>query len=211
MKRLRVLVACEFSGIVRDAFIAKGHDAISCDLLPTERPGPHIQGDVLEILDDGWNVRDDNFLQCSDTHIYKVFAMLRQQKELPVFSGGLEAKLLKSWHVEELRQAKTQRMYFAYDQKKEYEYLEQASKILFNGGFKPHDRKCCCYCLCGYRGDTLEKAEKRFWQIIDLGMTPFAMLYRDIDGFTEKAWNVFQRLWASPIIIYSRFPQGKRA
>ena len=46
----RVLIACEYSGIVRDAFIAAGHDAISCDLLPTERPGPHIQGDVRELL-----------------------------------------------------------------------------------------------------------------------------------------------------------------
>jgi len=53
---VRVLIACEFSGIVRDAFIAKGHDAWSCDLLPTERPGPHIQGDVLEILNDGWDM-----------------------------------------------------------------------------------------------------------------------------------------------------------
>ena len=44
---VKVLVACEFSGIVRDAFIAKGHDAMSCDLLPTERPGPHTQGDIL--------------------------------------------------------------------------------------------------------------------------------------------------------------------
>ena len=50
MKKLRVLVACEFSGIVRDAFIKRGHDAISCDLLPTERPGPHIQGDILQHL-----------------------------------------------------------------------------------------------------------------------------------------------------------------
>jgi hypothetical protein len=53
---MRVLVACEFSGIVRDAFIAKGHDAMSCDLLPTEKPGPHYQGDVLEILNDGWDM-----------------------------------------------------------------------------------------------------------------------------------------------------------
>lgn len=53
---MKILVACEFSGIVRDAFIAKGHDAISCDLLPTELPGPHVQGDVLEILDDGWDM-----------------------------------------------------------------------------------------------------------------------------------------------------------
>ena len=48
---MKVLVACEFSGIVRDAFIAKGHDAISCDLLPTESPGPHHQGDVRDLLD----------------------------------------------------------------------------------------------------------------------------------------------------------------
>lgn len=55
-KTLKVLVACEFSGTVRDAFIAQGHDAMSCDLLPTERPGPHYQGDVMDILHDGWDM-----------------------------------------------------------------------------------------------------------------------------------------------------------
>lgn len=53
---MRVLVACEFSGIVRDAFAAKGHDAWSCDLLPSERPGQHIQGDVHEIDWHGWDL-----------------------------------------------------------------------------------------------------------------------------------------------------------
>ncbi len=53
---MRVLVACEFSGIVRDAFIAKGHDAVSCDLLPTESPGPHVQGDVKYLLKHGWDL-----------------------------------------------------------------------------------------------------------------------------------------------------------
>ena len=53
---MRVLVACEFSGIVRDAFAARGHDAWSCDLLPTERPGNHIVGDVLDALDHGWDL-----------------------------------------------------------------------------------------------------------------------------------------------------------
>jgi hypothetical protein len=47
---MKVLVACEFSGIVRDAFIERGHDAVSCDLLPTERPGPHYQGDVRDLF-----------------------------------------------------------------------------------------------------------------------------------------------------------------
>jgi hypothetical protein len=53
---MRVLVACEYSGVVRDAFLARGVDAMSCDLLPTERPGPHHQGDVLPLLVDGWDL-----------------------------------------------------------------------------------------------------------------------------------------------------------
>lgn len=53
---MRVLIACEFSGIVRDAFIAQGHDAVSCDLLPSERPGPHLQCDVREVLGDDWDM-----------------------------------------------------------------------------------------------------------------------------------------------------------
>jgi len=53
---MKILVACEYSGIVRDAFTAKGHDAWSCDILPTESPGNHFQGDVLEHLDKGWDI-----------------------------------------------------------------------------------------------------------------------------------------------------------
>lgn len=53
---MKVLVACEYSGTVRDAFIANGHDAMSCDLLPTDSPGPHYQGDVRDILNDGWEL-----------------------------------------------------------------------------------------------------------------------------------------------------------
>ncbi len=53
---MRILIACEFSGIVRDAFIARGHDAVSCDLLPTEAPGPHIEGDVLDVIWQGWDM-----------------------------------------------------------------------------------------------------------------------------------------------------------
>lgn len=52
---MKVLIACEFSGTVRDAFLERGHDAISADLLPTESEGPHYQGNVLEILDN-WNI-----------------------------------------------------------------------------------------------------------------------------------------------------------
>ncbi len=53
---MKILVACEYSGTVRDAFIRKGHDAISCDLLPTDRPGPHYQGNVMDIINDGFDL-----------------------------------------------------------------------------------------------------------------------------------------------------------
>jgi len=53
---MRILVACEFSGTVRDAFAALGHDAWSCDILPTEKPGNHYQGDVREFLGLGWDL-----------------------------------------------------------------------------------------------------------------------------------------------------------
>ena len=53
---MKVLVACEYSGAVRDAFLARGHDALSCDLLPTEVRGPHYQGDVRDVIGNGWDL-----------------------------------------------------------------------------------------------------------------------------------------------------------
>lgn len=53
---MRVLVACEYSGRVRDAFRSRGHDAMSCDLLPTDVDGPHHRGDIMDVLHDGWDL-----------------------------------------------------------------------------------------------------------------------------------------------------------
>jgi hypothetical protein len=53
---MKILIACEYSGAVRDAFIARGHEAMSCDLLPTDSPGPHYQGDIRDVLDQGWDL-----------------------------------------------------------------------------------------------------------------------------------------------------------
>lgn len=53
---MKVLVACEYSGVVRDAFIGGGHEAMSCDIIPTDVPGPHYQGSVLDIINDGWDL-----------------------------------------------------------------------------------------------------------------------------------------------------------
>ena len=53
---MRVLIACEYSGAVRDAFIEHGHDAMSCDLMPTDAPGPHYQGDMFDVIDYPWDL-----------------------------------------------------------------------------------------------------------------------------------------------------------
>lgn len=55
-KTIKVLIACEFSGVVRDAFLSRGHEAMSCDILPTEKPGPHYQGDVRDLLHYPWDL-----------------------------------------------------------------------------------------------------------------------------------------------------------
>lgn len=53
---MKILIACEYSGKVRDSFRQRGHEAVSCDLLPTDVPGPHYQGDVFDIINDGWDM-----------------------------------------------------------------------------------------------------------------------------------------------------------
>lgn len=54
--RMKVLIGCEYSGVVRDSFLSLGHDAMSCDLLPSEYPGPHYQGDIFDLLGDKWDL-----------------------------------------------------------------------------------------------------------------------------------------------------------
>lgn len=96
------------------------------------------EGKLRELpICDGWNVLDNNLLQCSEEHIRKVFDMLKQQNERPVFTGGLEAKQLKPWHCDLLRESKTKRMYFAYDTPDDYEPLVCAGKMLRDAGIKP--------------------------------------------------------------------------
>ena len=97
---MKVLVACEFSGIVRDAFKARGHDAWSCDLLPTEREGQHIQGDVLEILDDGWELMIAHppctYLSYAATHVWnKPGRAEKREQAMAFFMSFIDAPIHK--------------------------------------------------------------------------------------------------------------------
>ena len=110
-------------------------------------------------ISEGSIILDDNLLACSETHIRAVFAMLKNQPERPIFTGGLEAKLLRPWHVEILRDVKTKRFYCAYDTPDDYEPLVAAGKLPTAGGVTRESRKPKCYVLVGYPRDRLHKAE----------------------------------------------------
>jgi len=163
------------------------------------------EGKVHEIpITEGWNVLDDNLLACSETHIRNVFAMLERQKKLGYrihFTGGFEAKLLKSWHVDLLHAIRPKQMFFAYDTPDDYEPLEIASRMLKDSGFTRNHMRC--YVLVGFPRDTMESAESRLNRTVDLGFAPMAMLYMDDSGKRNEDWKAFQRQWARPAIIFS--------
>jgi site-specific DNA-cytosine methylase len=97
---MRVLVACEFSGVVREAFAKHGHDAWSCDLLPTEIPGKHIQGDVLPVLNQDWDLMIahppcTHLAVSGAAHFAKKIADGRQQQGIDFFMEFANAKYLK--------------------------------------------------------------------------------------------------------------------
>lgn len=152
-------------------------------------------------IHDGWNVLDDNLLACSDDHVEKVFKMLDRQDHRAVFTGGLEAKILKPWHAKRLKEIKAQRMYFAYDTPDDYEPLVEAGKILRAEGHRPESHSMGCYCLIGHPKDTFAEAEKRLTDIARNGFVPYAMLYRGDDGSMDKEWRKFQREWCRPAIV----------
>lgn len=160
------------------------------------------EGQIREIpINEGYNVLDSNLLQCSDMHVNSVFDMLSRQKEKPIFTGGLEARILKPWHCRRLREIRTKRAYFAYDTPDDLEPLIEAGKMLLDAGFTRESHSLCCYCLIGYKGDTFEKSGMRLHQAIDAGFVPYAMLYRDAQGRIDKAWRQFQREWVRPEIV----------
>lgn len=167
---------------------------------------PQREGPLQEIeIKDGWNVLDNNLIACSDEHFSAVIEMLRRQPERPLFTGGIEARRLKSWQAELMKEISTKRLYCAYDTPGEYEPLVEAGKILRDAGFTVASHAMCCYILIGYRGDTFEKADKRLWDTVRAGFVPYAMLYRDDDWVADDIeWRRFQRTWLRPEIIGTR-------
>ena len=163
------------------------------------------EGQIRELpITEGYNVLDDNLLACSDDHIKAVFKMLSKQNNRIEFTGGLEAALLKEWHVVELQKIRLKQMFFAYDESDDLEPLIEAGKLLLRYGFTIESHVLRCYVLVGYPGDTFEKAEARLYQTIDAGFFPMAMLFKNSKGIVGDYWRKFQKEWARPHMVATK-------
>ena len=156
------------------------------------------EGDIRELpITEGWDILDSNLLACSDHHVWKVFNMLSRQPKKARFTGGLDTKILKQWHVDGLRKLKPYCVYVAYDTPDDLEPLVEAGRKFVLAGFTKASHKLRCYVLCGHHGDTIENAEKRMKETWAAGFLPMAMVYRDRN---YQDWAGFQRSFSRPAI-----------
>jgi hypothetical protein len=151
----------------------------------------------------GYNILDDNLLACGEAHIKAVFAMLAAQKDAALFTGGIEAKRIRPWHIELFKSIRPKRIYFAFDEPDDLPPLEEAMRLFREAEYGSRNI-LCCYVLVGHESDTFDAAERRLKTVMKLGMTPMAMLYRD-NSYREPSgdWRRFQRSWARPAAIFA--------
>ena len=161
-------------------------------------------------IHDAWNILDDNLLACPRPHVEAVFQMLRRQKRRVEFTGGLEALSLQDYQVDLLASLTPRpNMFFAYDPQDEFETLAVAASKLLAAGFTARSHRLRSYCLIGYPKDTFDAATKRLTDLMSIGFTPFAMLWRPDTKSQEKHapgsnWRAFQRRWARPALIHGK-------
>ena len=159
---------------------------------------PKREGLIRELpIRDGWVVQDNNLLACTRVHIDRVFEMLSRQPIPASFPGGLDIELLKSWHIDLLEQLqkakKLAALWVAFDTEESLDRLYTIRDLL--GAFSIE--RLFAYVLIGFRGDTIEDAEKRLNRVYDdeRGFLPFAMLF---DGNDNPEWKMLQRKWCRP-------------
>lgn len=161
---------------------------------------PRREGNIRELpIVTGHVIQDNNILACSKNHIRKVFRMLKTQKAIQ-FKGGLDAKLLKGWHIDAFRSLAIKELWFSCDHKNAIHNIEKIAPRL-TPYFDRH--KLRCYVLIG---DDMTENEDRLRRVRDLGFDPFAQLFRDADnkiGYSPE-WKQFARLWCRPALYHPK-------
>jgi hypothetical protein len=149
-------------------------------------------------------INDNNLLQCGHEHVGKVIEMLKKERFAARFAGGIDAELVDDWFAEALRGLRIDELYLAMDHPGAFRQVEQAAaKLSF---LKTKSRQLRAYVLIGYNHDTLEKAESRCWDLMKIGVTPFAQLYQPADTWVEysAAWKALSWRWMRPAVMAAR-------
>lgn len=172
---------------------------------------PEYEGGLRPLADvePGNIIQDNNFLACPKEHRRKVYRMLRSQSTVR-FAGGLDARHLTAWDVEELEQLSIRELYFAADCGDRLRHLEKAAYHLreFGAHLTPDGRrrKLRCYVLCGFDGGSVDAARNRLERVWELGFLPFAQLYQPPGGFVnyDRGWKALQKQWCRPAIMFAQ-------
>lgn len=143
----------------------------------------------------GYILNDNNILACPREHQRKVFEMLRTQKHVSL-RGGLDARLLTDWALDEIRSLHLDSLFLAYDSKDNKASIPAIIKCRKAG--IPQD-KIRCYVMIG-NWETMEQSEERCLEVLHNGGMPFAQLYDGIETNQLKEWKALARKWSRPAI-----------
>lgn len=157
---------------------------------------PKREKEIRELpIRDGHIIQDNNLLGCSQPHIEAVFEMVRRQRKAAIFSGGIDAGLLRKWHRTLFDSIRIRELWFACDTPGAIKALERVYGIV--EGIP--QRKLRCYVMIGHGDETLKEAEKRLERVYHLGFDPFCQLYRG-PGEREygKNWKALNKKWCRP-------------
>lgn len=146
----------------------------------------------------GYIVNDNNFLQCGRDHQLRVFEMLSHQRKAAVFSGGLDARLVKDWVAEQFASMRIADVFLAADTKRSVRDLERAVGLL--PFLRKHDQ-LHAYVLIAYNGETIPQATERLRAVWATGCLPYAQLYQPPERkkiVYSLEWEQLQRTWARP-------------
>lgn len=168
---------------------------------------PKMEGKFRQLnkIAEGNVIQDNNFLLGHRAWIISVFSMLKRQKAIR-FVGGLDVRLLKDWHIEELRGLRIKELWLALDSWDTRKEFKKAVAKLRRAGFSRHQTRC--YVLAGF-AEPIQESEERLIFAYECGTLPFVQLYQPpllskrMAGEESRENNLFIRKWSRPAIIKS--------
>lgn len=165
---------------------------------------PKIEGRFEEInIEPGNIIQDNNILLANKNHIRKVFQMLKGQKRIR-FLGGLDKRLLKDWHIEELRSLRIEELWLSFDSWDDKKEFMKVVEKLRNSGFRGNQIRC--YVLAGFN-ESIRASENRLKFVYECGALPYIQIYQPISekkrfaSEISREDNLFVRRWSRPAII----------